>query len=81
MNEITFYIDNIAYTIDIGEDPGQVLEKSIKAMLSTDESLSTKDVLLAYLKRTEEMVQYKRKLKGIIHTIPSLEQFKEKSEE
>jgi len=81
VNEITFYIDNIAYTIDIGEDPDKVLEQSIKAMLSTDESLSTKDVLLAYLKRTEEMVQYKRKLKSVIHTIPSLEQFKEKSEE
>lgn len=81
MKEITFYIENVAYTIDIGDDPDNVLENTIKGMLSTDASLSTKDVLLAYLKRTEELVQYKRKLRSIVHTIPTLEQFKQKEEE
>lgn len=81
MKEITFYIDNVAYTIDIGADADNVLENSIKDFLSTDESLTTKDVLLAYLRRTEEVVQYKRKLRSIIHTIPTLEQFKQKEEE
>lgn len=75
MKEITFYIENIAYTINIGEDADNTIESSIKDFLSTEENLTTKDVLLAYLRRTEEMVQYKKKLRGIIQTVPTLEQF------
>lgn len=71
--EITFYIDNIAYTINIGEDANGYLEDELKKFLSTDHNLETKDVLLAYLKRTEELMQYKDKIRTVTLTIPSLE--------
>lgn len=81
MKEITFYIENVAYTINIGEDADNTLENSIQDFLSTDKDLSTKDVLLAYLRRTEEMVQYRSKVRSIIHTVPTLEQFNVQLEE
>lgn len=78
MKEITFYIDHVAYTINIGEDVNGDLEKTLKQFLSTDKNLETKDVLFAYLKRTEELIQLKEKVKALTLTIPSLEKFDHK---
>ena len=77
MKEITFYIENIAYTINIGEDPTGELEEAIKAMLDTDKNLSTKDLLLAYLRRSQELVNLKDQIKAVTLTIPSLEKFRQ----
>lgn len=77
MKEITFYIENIAYTINIGEDPSGELEEAIRGMLDTDKNLTTKDLLLAYLRRSQEFVQLQDKIKAVTLTIPSLEQFRE----
>lgn len=74
--EITFYIDHVAYTINIGKDDSGDLEKTIKQFLSTDKNLETKEVLFAYLKRTEELIQLKEQVRALTHTIPSLEKFK-----
>ena len=74
--EITFYIDHVAYTINLGEDPDGNLEKTLKDFLTTEKNLETKDVLFAYLKRTEELIQLKEKVRALTLAIPSLEKFK-----
>ena len=77
MKNITFHINNNAYTIDIGPDIDGSLEKGLKKFLSTDQNLSTEDVLLAYLRKTQEHVQFENKLEEIMTTIPSLEKTQE----
>ncbi|MEA3383476.1 MAG: hypothetical protein U9Q20_02215 [Campylobacterota bacterium] len=73
MKNITFHINNAAYTINIGPDIDGTLEKGLKKFLSTDKNLTTEDVLLAYLQKTQEQVSFENKLEEIIQIIPSLE--------
>jgi hypothetical protein len=68
MKKITFQINNTAYTIDLGEDPNKKLENGLKKFLSIDKNLNTEALLLAYLKKTEELVEYENKLQYIIDT-------------
>lgn len=78
MKQITFHINNAAYTVDIGEDLDGELENGLKKFLTTDKNLSTDELLLAYLRKTQELVIYKKKLKDTMLKIPSLESFKNK---
>ncbi len=68
MKSITFHINHSAYTIDIGEDVNNKLEDGLKKFLSTDKNLTTEELLLAYLKKTQELVSFEEKLKSIIDT-------------
>lgn len=76
MKSITFHINNEAYTVDIGEDNDGKLENSLKKFLTTEKNLSTAEVLLAYLRKTQEMVNLENELEIEVHKIPSLEQIK-----
>ncbi len=76
MKNITFHINNAAYTIDISADVNGSLEEGLKQFLSTDKNLTIEDLLLAYLRKTQEHVHFKEKLQNIMLTIPSLEKIK-----
>ena len=77
MKNITFHINNAAYTIDISADVDGSLEDGLKQFLSIDRNLTIEDLLLAYLKKTQEHVQFQKKLEEIILTIPSLEKIQQ----
>ncbi len=68
MKTITFHINHSAYTINIGEDVDNKLENSLKKFLSTDKNLTTEELLLAYLRKTQEYVAFEEKLQDIIDT-------------
>ena len=72
---ITFHINNEAYTIDIGEDPNNHLKDGLKKFLSTEENLSTSELLLAYLRKSQELVTLEEQIKEELLQVPSLEQF------
>ncbi|MEA3498205.1 MAG: hypothetical protein U9R16_04010 [Campylobacterota bacterium] len=66
MKNITFHINNSAYTIDIGDDNSNKLETGLKKFLTTDKNLSTQELLLAYLQKTQELVEFEEKLQRIM---------------
>ncbi len=68
MKNITFHINHSAYTINIGEDADNKLEEGLKKFLSTDKNLTTQELLLAYLQKTQEQVAFETKLQSIIDT-------------
>ena len=68
MKTITFHINQSAYTINIGEDNDGKIEAGLKKFLSTEKNLSTEELLLAYLKKTEELIAFESKLKNIMDT-------------
>ena len=68
MKNITFHINHSAYTINIGKDIDGKLENSLKKFLATDKNLTTQEVLLAYLQKTQEHLAFEEKLKEIIDT-------------
>jgi len=74
--DVTFHINNEAYTINLGDDTDDLLESSIKKFLSTDKPLTTKEVLLAYLRRTQEFVNFQRELEHEIDSLPTIDKMK-----
>jgi hypothetical protein len=74
--DVTFHINNEAYTINLGDDHDGFLEECIKKFLSTDEPLTTKEVLLAYLRRTQEFVNFQREIENEINSLPTIEKLK-----
>jgi hypothetical protein len=75
--DITFHINNEAYSINLGEDRDDQLELSIKKFLSVEDPLTTKDLLLAYLRRTQEFVNFQNEVEKQIHMLPTLENLEE----
>jgi hypothetical protein len=72
---ITFHINNEAYTIDIGNDVNNHLQDGLKKFLSTEENLSTSELLLAYLRKSQELVTLEEQIKEELLQVPTLEQF------
>ena len=72
---ITFHINNEAYTIDIGEDPNNYLRDGLKKFLTTEKNLSTAELLLAYLRKSQELVTLEEEIKEELLQVPTLEQF------
>ena len=75
---ITLYINHEAYTIDLGDDHDNVLSNGIKKFLPTNTNYSTKDLLLAYIRKTEELINFEREIQRAIYTLPTLEKLKKK---
>ena len=72
---ITFHINNEAYTIDIGEDPNNHLRDGLKKFLTTEKNLSTAELLLAYLRKSQELVTLEEQIQEELLRVPTLEQF------
>lgn len=73
MKSITFHINNEAYTIDLGEDLDDSLQNGLKRFLTTEKNLSTAELLLAYLRKTQELVQLEKEIKEELDKLPSLD--------
>ncbi len=73
MKNITFHINNEAYTVDIGEDPEDKLQDGLKKFLTTEKNLSTAELLLAYLRKSQELVNFEEEINEEIAKLPSLE--------
>jgi hypothetical protein len=72
---ITFHINNEAYTIDIGTDPNNHLRDGLKKFLTTEKNLSTAELLLAYLRKSQELVTLEEQIQEELLNVPTLEQF------
>jgi len=75
LKSITFHINNEAYTIDIGADPDNTLRDGLKKFLTTDKNLSTAELLLAYLRKSQELATLEEDIQQELFKLPSLEQF------
>ncbi len=67
-NRLTFHINNMAYTIGVDE----VLEKELRKYLDVSKNNSTKELLAAYIRMTQEHTLLKQELETISNKIPNL---------
>ena len=72
MKELLFHINHQAYTIDLSEDSEKKFENGLKKFLNNDNHLSTEDLLLAYMNKTQELIELETKLQEIVDTSPIL---------
>lgn len=66
--ELTLHINNLAYTININED----LEKDLLKHLANDRNMSTKELLVAYIRLTQEFATFKDEIKTISSKLPHI---------
>jgi hypothetical protein len=67
---ITFNINNLDYTVNIGFDRDGGLEKELFKLLSKDGTpIDTKLLLSAYMHQTVVLLQYKQKIDEMINKI------------
>ncbi|MBL3519016.1 hypothetical protein ACNSOP_11095 [Aliarcobacter lanthieri] len=63
--ELTFHINNMAYTITADED----LERELCKYLDVTKNNETKSLLLAYLKLTQEYRTFKKEVEDIANKL------------
>ncbi len=73
MKSVTFHINNEAYTIDVGADPDNILRDGLKKFLTTEKNLSTAELLLAYLRKSQELVSLENDIQNELLKLPSLD--------
>ncbi len=59
MNKEIFYINHLAYTIDVEESLARLLKKNLA---SSGKNIEIKDLFLAYVKQSEECLTLKNEL-------------------
>lgn len=59
--EITFYIDNLAYTINVDE----TMERQLTKYLDLNKNNQTKDLLAAYIRISQEHIKFKQEIEQI----------------
>ena len=66
---ITFHVNNMAYSIDIDT----ALEKDLTKYVNINSNLSTKELLVAYLRITQEYNNFKDEVSRISQKLPEPE--------
>ncbi len=67
-NEIVFYIDNLAYSFEVSP----ALEKELVKFLTKEKNHSTKELLSAYVLKSNELLKLKQELEDISNKLPPL---------
>lgn len=66
---MTFHINHKAYTVDIGVDSDHKMEDGLKKFLDLSKNIDTADLLLAYIKKTHELVELEKALEEVSHKL------------
>ena len=73
-NTITFHIQNEAYTINLGDDlDASLLKKELLKFLSDDMNIGTKDLLTAYIRKSQELLAYKKEISRLSQKLPDVD--------
>lgn len=68
--DIVFHINNMAYSI---ENIDTNLEKDVRKHLNIENNVSTKELLLAYLRMAQEYNTFKNDVERISSKLPEIE--------
>ncbi len=66
--EMTFHINNMAYTISVDEK----LKKEMTKFLPINKNVDTKELLAAFISMSQEYTQFKEDLEILSNKIPKL---------
>jgi hypothetical protein len=72
-NSITFHIRNEAYAVNLGNDiDAPILKKELLKFMPEDENVDIKDLLTAYIRKSQEFIQYKKQIQEISLKLPDV---------
>ena len=72
--EIIFHINHMAYTVDIGYDLDNEVEGGLKKFLNLTENISTQELLLAYLRKTQELIYLQKDIENQVEGLMNFKQ-------
>ena len=64
MSKLIFYINNEALTIDLEEESNSQLYESLKESLPIDRTITTKDLLLAFIHKSQKLITLENEIKN-----------------
>lgn len=64
--KITFYINNEAYTVNIGPDKDDAFKDELTKFIPTQRNINTKELLAAYIKQSHQLVKYNNELEKLL---------------
>lgn len=64
-NQITFYINNMAYTVNVDEN----IKKELLKYLDLNKNNDTKDLLAAYIRLSQEYSSFKKEVEDITNKL------------
>ena len=64
--KLTFHINNMAYSINVDAE----LEEELKNFLPQNQNVTTQELLLAYIKKTQEFAKFKKEIENISAKLP-----------
>ena len=62
---MTFHINHKAYTVDIGNDENNQMKEGISKFIDLNSNIDTSELLLAYIKKTHELIQLENSLEDL----------------
>ena len=62
---MTFHINHKAYTVDIGEVEDHKMANGLKKFLNLEKNIETSELLLAYIQKTHELVEFEKSLEKL----------------
>jgi len=74
--ELTFHINNYAYTVNIGPDLDNELESGLKQFLDLSKDISTQELLLAYMRKTQELIHLKKDIESQVQGLENFNNLK-----
>jgi len=69
--KITFYINNEAYTVNIGPDKDGAFQDELTKLVPTQRNINTKELLAAYIKQSHQLVKYNSELEKLLDKLNS----------
>jgi len=67
-NEIVYDINNLSYTFEANEE----LREELIKFLPTGKNLTTQDLLLAYVRKSSEMIAFRKEVEQLSQKLPPL---------
>jgi len=64
MSKLIFYINNEAFTIDLKDESNNQLEECLQNSLPVDRTITTKDLLLAYIHKSQKLLTLENEIKN-----------------
>jgi len=64
MSKLIFYINNEAFTIDLKEESNNQLKESLQNSLPLDRTITTQDLLLAYIHKSQELLSLENRIQN-----------------
>ena len=72
MNKLICYVNSEAFTIGLKKESNTQLKESLENSLPIDRTITTKDLLLAYIHKSQELLSLENEIKNELNKLENI---------